>query len=110
MASFILKISLSKVLCVNLLKNLGGREKGQHILNVSRAFTFHSNNALNLWNFSIKHDIDLINRIPSPLINYKCPYEILLKVFPVIIHLKVSGYLCFVTTLQAHGTKSYIMA
>lgn len=79
--------------------------KQQHILNVARAVTFHSNAPTSLWNFSIKHVVHLINKIPSPLIQNKCPYEMLFNSFPVLIHIKIVGCLCFATTLQAHRTK-----
>lgn len=63
--------------------------KHQNILNVARAITFHSNILFNLWNFSIQHVVPLINRIPSHLLKSKCPYEILFKAFPILIHLKI---------------------
>lgn len=84
--------------------------KHQHILNVAQAITFHSNIPLNLWTFSIQHAVHLINCIPNPLLNYKSPYEILFKTFPVLIHLKVFGCLCYATTLQAHRTKFDVRA
>lgn len=79
--------------------------KHQHILNVVKAITFHSTVPLNLWNFSIQHDVHLMNKIPSPLLQSKCPYEILFKEFPVLIHLKIFGCLCYATTIQARRTK-----
>ncbi|MCH83907.1 hypothetical protein A2U01_0004735, partial [Trifolium medium] len=53
----------------------------------------------------IQHVVHLINRLPSPLLNLKCPYEMLHKQPPTIVHLKVFGCLSYVTTLQAHRTK-----
>lgn len=72
---------------------------------MAKAITFHSNVPINLWNFSIKHALHLINRVPSPLLQLKCPYEMLFNIFPVIIHLNVFGCLCFETTLRVHRTK-----
>lgn len=72
---------------------------------MARAITFHFNIPLNLWNFSIKHVVHLINHITSPLLKSKCPYEKIFNTFPVIIHLKVFGSLCFSTTIQNHRTK-----
>jgi hypothetical protein len=79
--------------------------KHQHILNVARSLSFHSNLPLSMWNFSIQHAVHLINRLPSPLLNLKCPYEMLHKQPPTIVHLKVFGCLSYATTLQAHRTK-----
>jgi hypothetical protein len=53
--------------------------KHQHILNVARSLSFHSNLPLTMWNFSVQHVVHIINRLPSPLLNLKCPYELLYK-------------------------------
>lgn len=63
--------------------------KHQHILNVARSLLFHSNIPLNLWNFCIQHAVHIINRLLSPLLKSKCPYEILFSQPPSIIHFKV---------------------
>lgn len=55
--------------------------------------------------FCIQHAIHTINRLPTPLLKSKCPYELLFLQPPSLIHLKVFGFLSFVTTLQAHRTK-----
>ncbi|PNX74277.1 retrovirus-related Pol polyprotein from transposon TNT 1-94 [Trifolium pratense] len=58
-----------------------------------------------MWNFSVQHAVHIINRLPSPLLNLKCPYELLYKKPPSLVHLKVFGCLSYATTLQAHRTK-----
>ncbi|KAI5442307.1 hypothetical protein KIW84_011396 [Lathyrus oleraceus] len=58
-----------------------------------------------MWNFSVQHVVHIINRLPSPLLNLKCPYELLYKQPPSLVHLKVFGCLSYATTLQAHRTK-----
>jgi hypothetical protein len=79
--------------------------KHQHILNVARSLSFHSKILITMWNFSIQHVVHIINRLPSPLLNSKCPYELLFKIPPSLIHLKIFGCLSYATTLQAHRTK-----
>jgi IS30 family transposase len=79
--------------------------KHQHILNVARSLSFHSNLPLTMWNFSVQHVVHIINRLPSPLLNLKCPYELLYKQPPSLVHLKVFGCLSYASTLQAHRTK-----
>lgn len=58
-----------------------------------------------MWNFAIQHAVHIINRNSSPLLNYKCPYEILHNKPSTFIHLKVFGCLSYAITLQAHRTK-----
>jgi hypothetical protein len=79
--------------------------KHQHILNVARSLSFHSQIPISMWNFSIQHAVHIINRLPSPMLKFKCPYELLFKNPPSLIHLKVFGCLSYATTLQAHRTK-----
>lgn len=79
--------------------------KHQHILNVARTLLFHSSIPLNMWNFCIQHAIHLINRLPTPLLQLKSPYELLHKHPPILIHLKAFGCLSYATSLQAHRTK-----
>jgi hypothetical protein len=79
--------------------------KHQHILNVARSLSFHSNLPLTMWNFSVQHAVHIINRLPSPLLNLKCPYELLYKQPPSLVHLKVFGCLSYASTLQVHRTK-----
>lgn len=56
-------------------------------------------------NFCVQHAIHIINRPPTPLLNFKCSYDILYNQLPSIIHLKVFGYLSFTATIQSHITK-----
>lgn len=48
--------------------------KHQHILNVARAISFPANLPKKLWNFAIQHSVHIINRVPTPLLQNKCPY------------------------------------
>jgi hypothetical protein len=79
--------------------------KHQHILNVARALSFQSNLPKTFWNFAIQHAVHLINRIPTPLLSNKSPYEILHHKPPVFLHLKIFGCLCYASTLHTHRTK-----
>lgn len=79
--------------------------KHQNILNIARSLYFHSKLPLNMWNFCIQHFIHLINRLPTPFLNIKCPYELLFQQPPSLIHLKVFGFLGYVTSNQIHQTE-----
>ena len=79
--------------------------KHQHILNVARSISFQANLPKKLWNFAIQHSVHIINRVPTPLLQNKCPYEILYKQPPVLIHLKTFGCLSYASTNVAHRSK-----
>jgi len=80
-------------------------QKHQHTLNVARSLSFHSHVPLTMWNFSVQQAVHIINRLPTPLLKSKSPYELLFNKPPTFLHLKVFGCLSYATTLQAHITK-----
>jgi len=51
--------------------------KHQHILNVARSITFHSNIPKQFWSHAISHVVFIINYIPSTAMDFKIPYELL---------------------------------
>nr|KYP76196.1 Retrovirus-related Pol polyprotein from transposon TNT 1-94 [Cajanus cajan] len=57
------------------------------------------------WSYAIGHSVHLINRIPTPVLRDKSPYEVLYSVAPDISMLKVFGSLCFASTLSNNRTK-----
>lgn len=65
---------------------------------------------INMWTFSTQHVVRIINRLPTCLLKYKSPYEMLYQEPPLIIHLKVFGCLCYAYSLLAHRSKFYARA
>jgi hypothetical protein len=79
--------------------------KHQHLLNVGRALLFQAKMPKTFWNYAIQHATFLINRIPTPYLNGKSPFELLKNEPPDLENIKVFGSLTYASTLQAHRTK-----
>ena len=52
----------------------------------------------NFWSYAIKHVVFLINRVPSPVIKNKTPFELLFNQKPDFSIIKVFGSLCYSST------------
>lgn len=73
--------------------------KHRHLLNVGRALHFQANLPLKFWVESVQTACYLINRLPTPLLSYKSPYQLLHNKPPTYNHLRTFGCLCYATNL-----------
>lgn len=79
--------------------------KHRHLLNVTRALLFHANLPKCFWSYALQHATFLINRICTPVLNNKTPFEMLHKNPPTFLDLKVFGCLAYASTLTNARTK-----
>ena len=61
---------------------------------------FQSHIPSNFWFYAINHAVYLINRVPSPIIENKTPFELLYNKVPNFEMLKIFGCLCYASTQQ----------
>jgi hypothetical protein len=79
--------------------------KHQHILGVARALLFQAKLPKIFWAHAVGHAIHIINRLPTPFLKQKSPFQILYNELPDITNLKVFGSLVFASTLQSNRKK-----
>ncbi|CAJ2651582.1 unnamed protein product [Trifolium pratense] len=97
---------LHQTSCVESPQQNGRVErKHQHILNIARALLYHSNLPKNFWSYAVLHATYIMNRMPTPVLQNKSPYEILHQSLPDLHDLKVFGSLAYASTLTIHRTK-----
>jgi hypothetical protein len=92
--------------CVETPQQNGRVErKHQHLLNVGRSLLFQSKLPKHFWSYAVVHAAYLINRVVTPLLDSKSPYQLLYNSIPNLQDLKVFVSLCYASTLTIHKTK-----
>ncbi|CAA7043502.1 unnamed protein product [Microthlaspi erraticum] len=79
--------------------------KHQHILNVARSLMFQAKVPLEYWGDCVLTAVFLINRLPTPLLKDKTPYEVLNAKKIDYKGLRVFGCLAFCSTSSKNRTK-----
>lgn len=92
--------------CVNTSQQNGVAErKNRDLLEKTRALMLQMNVPKVFWSFGVLTAAYLINRLPSRVLDFKCPLEVLQVKQPDISHLKIFGCICFVHLLANHRDK-----
>ncbi|KAL0398527.1 UNVERIFIED_CONTAM: Retrovirus-related Pol polyprotein from transposon TNT 1-94 [Sesamum radiatum] len=79
--------------------------KHRHLLEVARALMFESGLPREFWGDSILTATHIINKLPSPKLNWKSPFEILHKTPPSYNNLRTFGCLCYASNVIPHKSK-----
>lgn len=79
--------------------------KHQHLLNVARALMFQSRLPIQFWGDCVLTAAFLINRTPSPLLNWQTPYFRLHNKNADYSILRSFGSLCFASSLPTHRSE-----
>lgn len=72
---------------------------------MASALRFQASLPLKFWGECVLTAAYLINRVPTPLLHDKSPFEVLYSKTPNYSHLKVFGCLCYASTLSSGRTK-----
>ncbi|GAA0162902.1 hypothetical protein LIER_18896 [Lithospermum erythrorhizon] len=75
------------------------------IVERTRALMFQYHLPKSFWGDAVLTSTYLINRLPSHILDWKSPYEMLNKEAPDISHLRVFGCLVFFTNIVPHKEK-----
>ncbi|KAL0448135.1 UNVERIFIED_CONTAM: Retrovirus-related Pol polyprotein from transposon TNT 1-94 [Sesamum latifolium] len=79
--------------------------KHLHLLQIARALMFESGLPRQFWAKSILTATHIINRLPSPKLNWKTPFELIHKTPHSYNNLRTFGCLCFTSNVYPHKSK-----
>ena len=79
--------------------------KQKHILETARTLFFQSRLPMSFWGDCVQCAVHVINKMPLSVLKRKSPFEVLFGKKPDYSHLKVFGYLCFVSTFKRNRHK-----
>ncbi|KAG8492721.1 hypothetical protein CXB51_010467 [Gossypium anomalum] len=69
--------------------------KHRHIVDIDMTLLAQAKVPMHLWVHAFTSPVHLINRLPTSVLDGKCPYELLHKSLPNYMHLRVFGCRCY---------------
>jgi histone deacetylase 1/2 len=85
-----------RVICPHTHEQNGMVERRhRHIVETGLTLLGQCHAPLKYWSYAFESSVYLINRMPTPVLNYKSPFECLLKSSPDYAFLRTFGCLCF---------------
>lgn len=90
------------------LKPLNGRveRKHRHLLETARAIRFHAGLPIKFWGDCLLAATHLINMLPSSVLKWKSPFEMLMHKVPDYSYLRVIGCLCYAYSKSSVGSRA----
>ncbi|KAL0451846.1 UNVERIFIED_CONTAM: Retrovirus-related Pol polyprotein from transposon RE1 [Sesamum latifolium] len=79
--------------------------KHRHLLQIARALMFESGLPRQFWGDSVLTATHIINKLPSPKLAWKSPFELLYNTAPSYDRLRTFGCLCFASNVNPHKSK-----
>jgi len=100
---FVNKGIVHQTSCVNTLQqNSIVERKHGYILNVARTLMIQSHLPKLYWLYFVIHAANIINMLPTPVLNDFSPHEMFYKIAANFNQLKVFGSLCYSSTLPTN--------
>ncbi|XP_049392792.1 uncharacterized protein LOC125857124 [Solanum stenotomum] len=81
-------------------QNRIAERKHKHLLEVARAVRFQGHIPLKFWEHCILSIAYIINRLPTPVLHDRSPYEVFHNIKPSLHHMRVLG--CFANNMYIH--------
>lgn len=75
--------------------------KHRTILGIARSLRFQASLLLQFWGECVTTAVYLLNRIPSKLLHFQSPYELLYHQRPSLSHIRVFGCLTYASTTKS---------
>ncbi|KAF7840931.1 BURP domain-containing protein BNM2A-like [Senna tora] len=79
--------------------------KHRHLAQTARALLFHAGLSSKFWGEAMLTATYIINKLPTRVLNWKCPFEVLMNKVPKYSLMKVFGCLAYATNTSPHKTK-----
>jgi hypothetical protein len=67
----------------------------RHVIDTAKTLLHQASIPPQFWSFACQHAVFLVNKLPTPVLRDRSPYEVLFKTKPNFDNIKVFGSLCY---------------